>query len=211
MARTPHSQENALFTQKAHLAAQKKIYPYLFKVVPEALKFTDTTIKEAGEESKNSILDGEMGVDCITTIHVPHLRHPLQVTSQERFRRFDDKYKEKRDLTVTEHNRSSDLPSELYKTASGIFVYGYYDEKENRFGEVVIADTAKLLLFLARNEIRGNKGYNPRSNQDFLGFPFGSLARCGVILAHFRTEGLSILPESKYTRPIMFKWKESND
>jgi hypothetical protein len=59
------------------------------------------------------------------------LRAPLGFTIQERFRR--PRYAEFQDLTLTEWNGNSNLPSELYKIRAGMFLYGYYSEEDRRY------------------------------------------------------------------------------
>ena len=64
---TPYSEGNQLFSDEAHLAAQTLIYPILFNIPRELLKFTTTSLS-VGEKEK--ILDGEMAIDRLVSVKV---------------------------------------------------------------------------------------------------------------------------------------------
>ena len=174
---TPINQE---FSDKAHKAAQKLLYPLLFNVKQDALEFIDTSLKLGKTEA---FLDGTMAIDRIVKVTVSGLEKALPFTIQERFRRpYAANF---RDLTITEWNHTTNLPSELYKLQAMLFVYGYYDEEENRFIEAVVVDIPRFMLHLQRGHIKYTHERN-KKNQTFLGFHFDELIRCRCILKHFK-------------------------
>lgn len=169
MSKTKYSRKNAQFSNLAHACAKLLIYPKIFST--EDLIFESTLV---GNDERNNLLDGEFAIDRI--IHVPSkdekLRDPLKFTVQERFRNIS--YSSYRDLTITEWNYSSDLPSELYKIASGVFLYGYFDPIKLFFGEVILINTIDLLFQLSQGLIEYRIGKNNK-NQTFLTIPFDNL------------------------------------
>jgi len=174
MAKTLYQPENAKFSEIAHKAARKQIYPLIFKT--HNLEFEDTLLQTS---DRGRILDGEMGVDRIVEVSVKTLHAPLVFTVQERFRRPEFvKYK---DLTITEWNHASNLPSELYKINAGIFLYGYYDENEKRFIDAIAINVTDLLLVIAREKIYFTPKLN-KKQQSFLAFSFASLKKSGVVV-----------------------------
>ena len=178
MNATAYSPKNAAFSEAAHEAAKRQIYPSLFR--SHELEFESTLV---GSSERNNILDGQMAVDRIVKVKTENLRGPLSFTVQERFRQ--PKFQKYKDLTVTEYNHSSGQLSELYKVTSGLFVYGYFDEVEGEFLEVISVNTCGLLFKVARGEINYTQGRNPRSNQTFFGFTFDALKTAGLVDFHF--------------------------
>lgn len=180
---TPYSSTNQRFSDAGHLAAQAMIYPQLFATEQENLSFETTSLSTS---EKNRILDGEMATDRIVRVTVEYLRNPIQFTIQERFRRAQ--YASFQDITVTEWNCTTDLPSELYKLNSGIFVYGYFDQATNNFVDWVAFNTVGLLHAIVTGKAPLSSGYNPRSNQDFYTFTFAYLQGSQLIIARKQRE-----------------------
>ena len=191
--RTPFSSENARLSKEAHAAAEKDIYPFLFNADAKNLSFEETIIDNDNPSDRYNILDGEQGIDYIVKVSVKGFNFPLNFSIQERFRKAIPKYTRYRDLTITEMNKNSGKPSELYKIGAGIFIYGYYDFEEKYFTEVVVVNTAKMLLSLAKEELIYSWGNNPRSNQSFIALTFDNLAKAKTIEWHYSREGL-VLP-----------------
>lgn len=175
---TRFEQHNQDFSDKAHAAAQSLVYPRLFKCDESSLAFDSASVSDGGEKA---ILDGQMAVDRLVKVTVSGLRHPIQHTVQERFRR--PGYRNYRDITITEWNHASNQPSELYKIKCGIFTYGYYYEDENRFGDVIAVDVSAFLMAMTTNELAYAKKTN-RKRQDFICVTFDALHEAGVVLAH---------------------------
>lgn len=174
---TPYSRTNQSFSDEAHTAAQRLIYPRLFETTIERLSFDDVT---GLTEARNKVLDGEMAVDKIVNVTVHGLQAPLVFTVQERFRRASAARFE--DITITEWNCNSNLPSELYKIKAGLFLYGYYDDQRERFvGTTVVISVPSLLLRLASHTIDWRAEINPRSNQRFITIPFTALEEYGTV------------------------------
>ncbi len=193
---TPYSTQNQLFSDNAHIAAQKTSYPLLFNVPNESLHFTTTSLS-IGE--KECILDGEMAIDRIVKVSVQWFQNPIEFTIQERFRK--EKYREWQDITITEWNHKTNVKSELFKLNAGIFLYGYFDG-EHITQSIAINSTGLLhrLVFKrptiktvaeARRDKDKNciiRGFNPRSQQNFLCFRFEHLRLSGVVLSEYNVE-----------------------
>jgi hypothetical protein len=186
---TAYSTSNQLFSDEAHLAAQSQIYPIVFNVDREHLRFTTTSLS-LGEKEK--ILDGEMAVDRIVSVKVQWFKSEVEFTIQERFRK--KQYMSFQDITITEWNNSTNLKSELFKLNAGIFVYGYFDMKQGDILDWIAVNTVGLLHSLVIKEPRVNRGINPRSNQSFLTFKFCDLENDGFVIARKKMEAICESP-----------------
>jgi len=179
--KTNFSSSNAAFSDKAHLAAQTQLYPLVFNTSSENIIYETVTLSDSPGNKRNEILDGEMAVDRVINVSVNSFPFPLSYTVQERFRK--TKFKKYQDITITECNNSSGLPSELYKLSGGLFVYGYYDETANKIDQFVVFSSSALLLSLASGDLKIDKrGMNPRSDQTFVTFKFENLRKKRLLL-----------------------------
>lgn len=180
--RTNFSSSNSAYSDKAHVAAQTQLYPHVFNTTSENIFYESVTISESQEDKRKQILDGEMAVDRIVNVSIKQFPFPLSYTVQERFRK--TKFKKFQDITITEYNYSSGLPSELYKLSGGLFVYGYYNDESNTIEQYVVFSSSAVLLSIASGELKmDHRGINPRSNQSFICFKFDTLRKHGLILA----------------------------
>lgn len=179
MSKTPYSDANQLFSNKAHEACEDQVYPIIFGRNRSELVFKNTGLMSGGD---GEILDGKMGVDWCVSVYHERLKFPIEHSIQERFRK--TQYMSNHDLTITEHNERSGQPSELYKIKSGIFLYGYFDEKSGLMREWVAVDTTKMLMAIHSDELRWDRGFNPRSNQTFISIKFRELYFCRVLIAY---------------------------
>jgi len=179
--KTDYSESNAQFSEQAHLAAQTQIYSKLF--IGMKLEFVSTLLS-MGEA--NAILDGQMGVDRIIKVYSENHKSPIEFTSQERFRR--PKFSKYKDLTITEWSHSSNMPSELYKIKSGLFVYGYFDPDSNLFIDWIVVDTTSMLYNLVTRRLRFTTGTNTRSNQTFITLNFEDLEVSGSVLCKMQNQ-----------------------
>ena len=152
----------------AHLAAQEQFYPLLFPDVP--LTFEDTA---------NTIKDMEYAVDCIVAIGLRQLRAPLRLSVQERWRT-DLEAMSWGDITVTEWNLASDLPSELHKLGAQLFVYGFYDKVAGRIVAAAAVDVPRMVLALSLGKLSYRE--RRRGDQSFLGFGVSDLEAVGAVL-----------------------------
>lgn len=175
MTATVFNQKDADFSNKAHIEARQLIYPQLFGAHPERLAFENVSF---GASDRETVLDGEMGVDRIVRVTVQQLNAPLVFTVQERFRR--PEFAAYRDLTITEWNHASNLPSELYKINAGLFLYGYYDEGERRFLDAIAIGVTDILLAITRGSIHYQRKPN-KKQQTFLAFKFSDMDAAGVV------------------------------
>ena len=172
MLSTPFSRVNADFSTLAHGRACELVYPRFFGVVSDKLTVEDVT-------GVHSALDTELGVDRVIRVTTQSLHQPLTFTVQERFRR--PRFKGFRDITLTEWNLNSDLPSELYKIHADYFMYAYFDDTAGQFvGETVIVNVPSLKRRLGAAQIEWSRRENPRSNQVFMSLTFDELRRVGV-------------------------------
>ncbi len=168
----------------AHIAAQKLIYPYVFGE-DNLIRFEDTTLDSQDIDTRNKILDGELGIDRI--IHVSptrcsvDLNKPMIVTVQERFR--DKSYSDHKDITVTEWNHETNLPSEIHKLAAQLFVYGYFDYDNGDFVDSICVNVPSLILATAKNQIIWKRQGNDK-RQTFLTATFSQLHTARVVQWH---------------------------
>jgi len=176
MSATRYDEGNAAFSNKAHAAARNVLYPLLFDAASDKLSFDNDTLLQHGE--RGAVLDGQMGIDRIVNVTVDKLRAPLRFTVQERFRR--PNYTTYRDLTVTEWNHASNLPSELYKITADYFLYGYYDDAQGVFQEAIAISVPDLLLSVSKHNIPYVMKPN-KKQQTFLAFKFDDLDKAGLI------------------------------
>jgi len=180
---TPYSEENQKFTDMAHIAATKQIYPELFMTDNFEIRDTSLSIGE-----KERIIDGEMAIDKIVYVKKQGLNAPIEFMIQERFRRKE--YLKYQDITITEWNHKTDIKSELFKLNAGIFIYGYYDHENNDILDWVAINTLSLLYKIVTKPLpaKVSRNTNYRSGQTFLSFGFDLLDNAGLILARKNNE-----------------------
>lgn len=164
--RTAFSEQRWLFTKRAHLAARKQLYGQWW---PGRVTFDDVT---------KTAQDLEYAIDCQLSITIPDLRAPIKMSVQERFR--EPRFMRWGDVTITEWNLASDLPSEIHKLAAQMFVYGFYDDRTDRIVAAVAVDVALLQFALSEGDLEYDR--RRRIDQDFVGFPVTELRRIGAIL-----------------------------
>jgi hypothetical protein len=166
---TPYSIENEDFTNKAHAAAERLIYPGVFGVPWERMKFVNVT---------KTGWDLDHGVDYIVQIACGR-RLPIEFTVQERFRRPDKASFQ--DLTITEWNPVTNESSELYKLKAFYMLYGYFDPGASRFIDAVCVNVPDLLLAITSGVVGTGRNSNPRSKQTFVSISFSEMERVGVL------------------------------
>jgi hypothetical protein len=189
MANTLYEPGNAEFSDIAHRAAQRLIYPRMFGVVEEQITYEDVRIDADTTNERYRILDGEMGVDRIATITHPLLEASLSFHVQERFRK--PEHAGRRDVTITEWNHASNRRSEFYKISAGYFLYAYYDEAVDRFLDAIVFNVDDLKLAVIQGRVEYERGWYRKKNQTFLVFTFAELRRIGVVRYHQEQEGIS--------------------
>ncbi len=164
--KTSFSQANWDLTQAAHLAAQTQVYPRLWPNATK-LQFVDKT---------KSVMDLEYAIDCIVAVSVDGFRYPLKFFIQERFREVNYSL-DYTDVTVTERNIISDLPSELHKIAAHYLVYGYYDKRSGEIVDAVVVNVAQMLTGIAGGVIRYTRESRSSKDQYFIAIEFDELER----------------------------------
>lgn len=171
MTRTRHDEPHHDFTNRAHRAARKQIYPYIVGVESyDRLKFEDTDFSTP----EGKLLDGEHGIDRIVHCKYPYLDDFVSYGVQERFRVPKPRYSNYFDLTITKFNNASGKKSELSKLHAQIFVYGYYDEAKKEFSRTIACNTYFMIRYIGAGVI----GYGQNANekeQDFITIPFKDL------------------------------------
>lgn len=181
MCKTEFQSENKNFSDIAHKIAAAKIYTKFLNKPLDDLTFQECNLAHGGS---GAILDGSYGIDRIARI--PWGRDKISITFQERFRR--DAYIGRQDITITEWNWSSGLPSEMYKMVAQYFLYGFYNEKTEDFPFACIVDVGKMMRAFAR-DYETNKeiprGGNQK-NQTFAAIPFGFLKKHQLVVFSYR-------------------------
>jgi hypothetical protein len=181
--KTEYSQANADFTEYCHLIAQKQIYPKLLKAPPSRLQFESTLVDNATDKyttDRNSILDGDLGIDRIVKVNKASLHKPLMLTVQERFRRAKWYSEKAPDVCMTKANPSGE-PGELFKNCSQVFIYGWYSEEAGAFIDALALDVARVSLALIQGTLRYREIPNSKG-QIMAVFDVGELEQIGAIL-----------------------------
>ena len=186
---TPYDKRRAEWSDRAHRAAQELIYPEVFGVPKERLQFESTLLADS---PRGEVLDGELGVDRIVHVSVGGLMKPIQFTVQERFR--SPAYAKYQDLTVTEWNHASGLPSELYKITAELFLYGYYDDQARRFTDALLVNVADLKFGITRGTLRYERVFYEAKQQSFLTFKFSGLEQAGAVVYRKSRYALPVQP-----------------
>lgn len=186
---TPYSPVLKEFSYRSHAIAKEEFYPKFFK--------TNDIIWEypGGQEDELSKLyDSGMNVDVIANVLNPDYRERLKFLIQERF--VGRNYLKYGDITITEWNLKTNMPSELHKMTAGYFVYGItdgetvYDRDKHQvkilrlpttFLGFYIINVADLYLNIIQNNIYSVQRQNPRTKQLFRKFFIKDLNQIGLI------------------------------
>lgn len=179
---TPYDKDRRNFSDRGQIKAQSTIYPRFFNKSEDQLDFESLDDKKAQE------LDYEEACDKRVRVTVAGLMDKLSFDFQYRFRQ--PKFMDYQDITMTEWNYNSNLPSELYKIRAHLFLYGYYDAGTNTILEALIFHVSPVLAQLAQGKIVYRRGRNEKK-QSFITISFEELRRSGAIAFHVR--GGSIL------------------
>lgn len=173
--KTVYEPLNAAYSNRAHGYAQRLIYPKIFDAPYDKLRFRDATFSRDTKEAIDREVYVSHGLDRLA---FPELRF----TVQERFRK--PEFIKWGDVTVTEWNDSSDLPSELYKLTSHLFLYAYCEEQKVRgkdelvaFHHVIAVNVEVMLRGLLEKKLRFIRNKNPK-DQWFIGIKYDDLRGC---------------------------------
>jgi len=180
--KTPYTIENQAFTNKAHDAAKRYVYPRVFR--NSGITIKDTIL---GTEKVETILDGQLAIDRIINVPCDTLNSTIKLTVQERFRK--PSHAKFRDIAITEWNNASGLAGELYKLHSNLFVYGYYDDERDVFLEIVIVDVPMLLMRIATNTIPYTRTYFEDKRQSAINVKFDDIKATRCMLYAARNMG----------------------
>lgn len=176
MASTPFSNDMKAFSDEAHMAARKLIYPKLFSTL-------ETNITYAKQEDimtdRGGALDADLSIDRVVKVSVSGLRMPLVFTFQERFR--SPYYAGWQDITLTEWNPASNTPSELYKISANFFLYGYYNKVSKTFIDAINVNVPNMMLSIVTKQLDFKRDTNKRTAQPFLCVKFDALHKANVV------------------------------
>lgn len=181
MTSTPFSAQQKEFSDQAHEIAKDVLYPKFFGVRPDQI-----TYEKQGDLNVNprwAALDGDMAIDRILSIKADHFRMPIRFTVQERYRTPD--FAKWQDITITEWNILSKLPSELYKLSAQYFVYGYFNAFKKEITEAVIVDVGELLRALVTSKLSFTRSCK-KNQQDFIAVTFADLERANLLIHHYK-------------------------
>lgn len=167
MSATGVKAEQVAFTNMAHLAAQRDVYPAIFP--GRHIEFTDVT---------STVRDLEYAVDRKLLVHCG-MRAPLQLDVQERFR--DPAAMRFGDITITEFNGASGRPSELYKLCAHLFVYGYYDHAADTVPLAAVCESTRILIAIANHRLPFTVRGNDRA-QNFICVRYPDLLTSGAVI-----------------------------
>lgn len=183
MVRTKFDPEHSEFSERAHQAAVRQVYPAIFEGAPDDSILVKSPSHLESEEDKT--LDLRFKIDRIFESEFEDFRGNVPLTVQERFR--NPEYQKYRDLTITEYNVQSDAESELHGLRAHLFVYGYYDEDADEILEAIVINIPALFLSLSNREISYRRNTNPK-NQDFISFKFEDLHEIGAVVYHYERD-----------------------
>jgi hypothetical protein len=174
---TPYSQKRRDFSDRGQLKAQSTIYPLFFGKSQDQLDF------ESIDDKKAEDMDREEGCDKRVRVTVAGLVDKLAFDFQYRFR--EPRYIDYQDITMTEWNYKSNLPSELYKIRAHLFLYGYYDIATDRILEAMIFHVSPVLVQIAQGKMAYRRKTNDKE-QSFITISFEELSRSGAVAFHMR-------------------------
>jgi hypothetical protein len=178
MPTTPYDPSQKDDSDRAHMAARTLLYPRAFKVDPSQLVFSKQEDLKTSEEW--AALDGKLAIDRVVNVSTGTYRNPLRFTVQERFRQPENA--KWQDLTITEWNNRTNLPSELYKLNADFFMYGYFDQVRRYFLDAIVINVSAMKLALIQGVIGSGTKTNPRSDQEFITITFSELHRAGLVI-----------------------------
>lgn len=183
MVQTHFDDDHSEFSERAHKAAVRQVYPELFGDAPEDSIIVKSPAHLASDEDRK--LDLGFKVDRVFESEFDDFRGNVPITVQERFRK--PKYRNYRDMTITEYNTHSDHESELHGLWANLFVYGYYDDAEDEIVEAIVVSIPRLFIALSNREIDYTRNTNPKY-QDFISFKFSDLHDIGAVIEHYNPE-----------------------
>lgn len=165
--KTDYNEKNGAFSLYVHEFAKVQIYPLLFPGCEIEVDHLDGS-KE----------DMEDKVDVKVRVKKKGFKDWFEFTIQERWRR--PRYSRYRDITLTEFNNASGRSVEFYTGVMQFFLYGYFDQSKERFGEVVYIDVAKLRHKICTDEVSYTLNINEK-DQNFAAIKFNDLSMTGCI------------------------------
>ncbi len=167
--RTPYCSSNQRFSDAAHAAAERMVYPSIFPGCD--IKYDSQSVGDGGEGRVN---DGEKAIDYILEVESRNFyagkRHAFTV--QERWRRADARGFN--DVTITASNPTSGMRSEWEKMQCQFMIYGFYCREADAILQAFFVDVVNI----RRKAVAGYSEYqfagddtNPRSRQSFYCVP----------------------------------------
>lgn len=184
MSRTGYSTSDRNHTEKAHLCAQRCIYPAFFNCDAGEIEYRDGIewIDDNGKKRTAPIdwCDKWLSIDRVLRVPAPTRLGYLEFTVQERFERA--KQASMRNISITEFNVATNNPSELYKIKTHYFVSGYFDSDANAMaGKAHICNTERILKAVSDGGLKYYTKPNDKS-QTFITLGYDDLRRVGAVL-----------------------------
>ena len=189
---TLYDKNRAIWSGKAHNLAEKNglyssIFPNASKITFEC---TDMMMNE--KNTRCQILDGELKIDYIGKLIIPNHRFyskiPRCVYIQERWRTPENRHH--RQITLTEFNRGTDIPSELFNIGAQFMLYGYCAQAFGEIGEppkdplditeAIFINVGSLIEAVINETIHIVKEDCGRKRQDFVAVNFNDLRNSGI-------------------------------
>lgn len=174
---TPFDIDRAEFSNRAHQAAQRLLYPQIFGIPLTDLEFEEAgTLLDEGERGR--VLDGELAIDRVVKVSTLAFDAPLVFPTQERFREPDyygNLRGRCRDVTITKWNHKTNLPSELHKITADLFLYGFFDEGRCDFLDAIAFWVPPVKFALIHGLVRYSTHYVKKKRQMFIAICFDDL------------------------------------
>lgn len=177
---TRYDIDRADFSGRVHMTARRVLYPAFFGVPAEMLEYVECDA--APMQSFERALDTRLGIDKIVRVCDPQFRLPIPHAIQERFQRPVNA--RRRNITITEFNESTGLPSEMYKMVAQWFVGAFASEDAQVLTEGVIVSVPDLRRAMRAGRIRWDCEKFNDKGQPFIRLTFDDLLDSGVAQLH---------------------------
>lgn len=168
MARYDRERHN--FSKRAHRAA----WPVYKKWLPESALIIDL------ERSKRDVYRDE---DYAVRVYLEKAGHHVEMSVQEKFRRME--HADYRDLTIAYYDGDRDGPLHLEDTWADYIVYGYYDDKADAVGEVIVVNMGEVKRLLSAGLVEYETREHGDKELEFLCIPFSEIEDTSAEVYHY--------------------------
>lgn len=164
------SEKNARFGKRAREVAWNEIY---CKMLPE-----DMLVKNLWQTERDYKHDEDAEIEVFRR----DLKHPVQISVQERFRRA--KFAEHRDVTIAYYHEERGEPLHLFDSRADLLLYGYYDDAAGELLETVVADMTRIKWLVAQGAVTYDTRQHGDGSMLFVAIPFDDLEEEGALVFH---------------------------